>query len=132
MYIYTCFCRSHSFVLHYPQEPNEVFSNSKGFRIYIGNAFHAQDVAILQQKGITYVVNMAARHCQTGEDFYGDGIQCLMIYAEDIEEYDLSQHFSEVSEFMDTAHENNAGVLVHCMAGVSRSVTVTIAYLMKW
>jgi hypothetical protein len=34
------------------------------------------------------------------------------------------------SEFADEARSKNVGVLVHCLAGVSRSVTFTLAYLM--
>lgn len=33
--------------------------------------------------------------------------------------------------FTDEARENENGVLVHCLAGISRSVTVTVAYLMQ-
>ena len=33
--------------------------------------------------------------------------------------------------FLDEARNNNKGVLVHCLAGISRSVTVTVAYLMS-
>lgn len=32
---------------------------------------------------------------------------------------------------LDEALSQNCGVLVHCLAGVSRSVTVTVAYLMQ-
>lgn len=32
--------------------------------------------------------------------------------------------------FTDEARKNGKGVLVHCLAGISRSVTVTVAYLM--
>lgn len=33
--------------------------------------------------------------------------------------------------FPDEARGKNCGVLVHCLAGISRSVTVTVAYLMQ-
>lgn len=39
----------------------------------------------------------------------------------------LSLSFSSIDE----ARGKNCGVLVHCLAGISRSVTVTVAYLMQ-
>ena len=109
-----------------------MFSKDNGFKIYVGGMPHAQDVEMLRRKGITHVVNMAGRNCPTNQDFYGEDFKCLVVMAEDVEEYDLSQHFTEVSEFLETAEKDGASVLVHCVAGVSRSVTVTVAYLMKW
>ena len=109
-----------------------MYSDDTGFRLYIGSAMHAQNISLLKDTDISYIVNMAAGTLYTGDEFYGEGFHCLMISAEDMEEYDLSQHFNEVSEFIEEARMGGAGTLVHCMAGVSRSVTATVAYLMKW
>lgn len=46
---------------------------------------------------------------------------------------DISVHFEECFEFIRTAlsQDPNNVILIHCFAGVSRSATVTIAYLMQ-
>ncbi|KAJ8782103.1 hypothetical protein J1605_010433 [Eschrichtius robustus] len=40
-------------------------------------------------------------------------------------------HAGPLCPYLDEALSQNCGVLVHCLAGVSRSVTVTVAYLMQ-
>jgi len=43
----------------------------------------------------------------------------------------ISQYFNETNQFIDEALKiENNNVLVHCHAGVSRSATICIAYLM--
>jgi len=49
----------------------------------------------------------------------------------DSNQEDIGQHFDEAIQFIDEAREQGSGVLVHCHAGVSRSATVTVAYIMK-
>ncbi len=58
-------------------------------------------------------------------------VEYLYIPAVDHESFDLSYYFEESNKFI---HEERkrTNVLVHCMAGISRSVTLVIAYMMKY
>ena len=55
----------------------------------------------------------------------------LKLYAEDDENFDLKQYFPITFRFIDLHIKNKRNVLVHCRAGVSRSVTVVLNYLMN-
>ena len=43
----------------------------------------------------------------------------------------LKKHFDRMSQFLDSVIAANGKVLVHCYAGVSRSATTVIQYLMR-
>ncbi|XP_028674961.1 dual specificity protein phosphatase 3 [Erpetoichthys calabaricus] len=131
------------------QELNELLSNGSGFyslpsqhcnevypRIYVGNAFVAQNVMRLQRLGVTHILNAAEgnsfMHVNTNADFYaGTGICYHGIKANDTEHFDLSAFFEEAADFIDKALAHKEGrVYVHCREGYSRSPTLVIAYLM--
>ena len=50
----------------------------------------------------------------------------------DHKEAQIKVHFEKALDFINTAVKNNTGVLVHCIAGVSRSSSCVIAYLMHY
>ena len=54
----------------------------------------------------------------------------LHIDLEDDECIDISQHFLQVINHVEAARKRGDCVLIHCAAGVSRSVTIMAAYLM--
>merc|ERR1712141_744253 len=60
------------------------------------------------------------------------GIIYKQLVADDNGLQNLRQFFEEAFEFIDLAKSNNSGVLVHCQAGISRSPTIAVAYLMKF
>ncbi|XP_006638242.1 dual specificity protein phosphatase 3 [Lepisosteus oculatus] len=131
------------------QELNELLSNGSGFyslptqhynevfpRIYVGNAFVAQNVMRLQRLGVTHILNAAEgnsfMHVNTSADFYaGTGITYHGMKANDTEHFNLSAFFEEGADFIDKALAQKDGrVYVHCREGYSRSPTLVIAYLM--
>lgn len=104
--------------------------------IFIGDEKTALELEGLKVLGVTHVLNAAegtVNSVRTGAGFYcGANIQYLGVEAEDKPTFDLSQHFSATTRFIHQAlnHPHNK-VLVHCVMGRSRSVTLVLAYLMK-
>jgi dual specificity MAP kinase phosphatase len=54
----------------------------------------------------------------------------LHISIDDSMEENISQHFRQVIDFVENARAKGQSVLIHCAAGISRSSTLVIAYLM--
>ncbi|XP_061078993.1 dual specificity protein phosphatase 3-like [Conger conger] len=133
------------------QQLNDLLSDGNGFyflptqhfnevypRIYVGNAFVAQNVMRLQKLGVTHILNAAEgnsfMHVNTSAEFYsGSGITYHGMKASDTDHFDLSVFFEEGADFMEKAlaHKDGKGkVFVHCREGYSRSPTLVIAFLM--
>lgn len=51
--------------------------------------------------------------------------------AADTPDQNLSQYFSTCNDFIHAARIRDGVVLIHCLAGMSRSVTVAVAYIMS-
>jgi dual specificity phosphatase 12 len=49
----------------------------------------------------------------------------------DVDEQNIIQYFDETNEFIQETYKAGGKILIHCQAGVSRSVTVLAACLMK-
>ncbi|TDH00572.1 hypothetical protein EPR50_G00189630 [Perca flavescens] len=97
--------------------------------LYLGNEHDAQDIHLLQRYNIGYILNVTTHlplfHYDTGLFIY------KRLPATDSNKQNLRQYFEEAFEFIEEAHQAGMGLLIHCQAGVSRSATIVIAYLMK-
>lgn len=125
-----------------PDAPTEIIAG-----LFLGNASHSEDLKSLQRYNIKYILNVTPdlpNHFENQCE-----IKYLQIPITDHGSQDLSMYFPAAIKFIGTyilsafsmfgtnrfsiseeARVNDSSVLVHCLAGVSRSVTVTLAYLM--
>ena len=86
------------------------------------------DLSTIKRLNIKYVLNATAQL----ENFHSSepGITYMKINVKDKTGVDLSEYFNQTTQFI---HEglSKGGVLVHCVAGASRSVTFVLCYLMS-
>ncbi|XP_055353778.1 dual specificity protein phosphatase 6-like [Paramacrobiotus metropolitanus] len=98
--------------------------------LYLGNAETAQDLNTLQEYNIRYILNVTPNLPNVFETKTELGFKYMQIPIQDCLGENLAAYFDDAIEFIEEAHRNQRGCLVHCRAGISRSVTVTVAYLM--
>eukprot|EP01017_Pseudomicrothorax_dubius_P047358 TRINITY_DN84_c0_g1_i2.p1 TRINITY_DN84_c0_g1~~TRINITY_DN84_c0_g1_i2.p1 ORF type:complete len:257 (+),score=36.72 TRINITY_DN84_c0_g1_i2:118-888(+) len=109
---------------------NLILEPSKGMgALYLGNLEAASNLALLHRHNIKSVLTVAGG---TRLSYRRDDVHYHeVIPADDIESYDLSRWFDRAIDFIDDNRRRGYNVLVHCFAGVSRSATIIIAYLMS-
>ncbi|XP_036744633.1 dual specificity protein phosphatase 22 isoform X3 [Manis pentadactyla] len=93
--------------------------------LYIGNFKDARDAEQLSKNKVTHILSVhdSARPML-------EGVKYLCIPAADSPSQNLTRHFKESIKFIHECRLRGEGCLVHCLAGVSRSVTLVIAYIM--
>ncbi|CAB3374155.1 Hypothetical predicted protein [Cloeon dipterum] len=96
--------------------------------LFLGNAANSEDSEALQRHRIQYILNVTPDLPNVFED--SGNIRYMQIPIADHWNQNLACFFPKAIEFIDEARNGQKGVLVHCLAGVSRSVTITVAYLM--
>lgn len=96
--------------------------------LFLGDANNAADLDVLEGKGIKYILNVTPNVPNNFET--NGGFKYLQIPIKDHWSQNLTNYFPQAITFIDEGRNHNYGVLVHCLAGISRSVTVTVAYLM--
>ncbi|KAL4659470.1 dual specificity protein phosphatase 6-like [Arapaima gigas] len=97
--------------------------------LYLGCAKDSTNLDVLEEYGIKYILNVTPNLPNLFEN--AGEFKYKQIPISDHWSQNLSQFFPEAIGFIDEARSQKCGVLVHCLAGISRSVTVTVAYLMQ-
>ncbi|XP_024025897.1 dual specificity protein phosphatase 1 [Morus notabilis] len=95
--------------------------------LFLGSLKAARNKEELKKLNITHILTVAnyIKPLYPNEFFY------KVINVPDSQDADIKQYFDECCNFIDEAKRSGGAVLVHCIVGKSRSVTVVVAYLMK-
>uniref|UniRef100_A0A803TIN0 Protein-serine/threonine phosphatase n=1 Tax=Anolis carolinensis TaxID=28377 RepID=A0A803TIN0_ANOCA len=93
--------------------------------LFLGSAHHAARRDMLDALGITALLNVSS---DCPNHFEGH-FQYKCIPVEDNHKTDISSWFMEAIEYIDSVKMCQGRVLVHCQAGISRSATICLAYL---
>ncbi|CAF0710705.1 unnamed protein product [Brachionus calyciflorus] len=97
-------------------------------RLYLSNDTAARNRELLTQYKITHILNLTVN---IPNKFEPD-IVYMKLTIFDMENQNIRQYFNETYEFIENAlKDKNNSVLVHCNAGISRSASFVIAYLLK-
>ncbi|KAF6292766.1 dual specificity phosphatase 12 [Rhinolophus ferrumequinum] len=95
--------------------------------LYLGGAAAVAEPGRLQGAGITAVLTVDSEE----PNLQLEGLRRLFVPVLDKPETDLLSHLDRCVAFVDQARAEGRAVLVHCHAGVSRSVAVMTAFIMK-
>jgi len=97
--------------------------------LFLGNMKDASDIEALSRLGIDHVLNVTA---VSPTYQMSSKITYKQLPAADNGYQNLKQYFDEAFEFIDKAKNCGGSVLIHCQAGVSRTPTIAVAYLIKY
>ncbi|XP_056130439.1 dual specificity protein phosphatase 14 [Lampris incognitus] len=96
-------------------------------RLYLSSLRAAVDASLVRRFNITCIINVT----ETEASRTLPGVEHVHIPVADSPASPLSGHFDQVADRIQSVGEHRGHTLVHCNAGVSRSSTLCIAYLMK-
>lgn len=108
-------------------DPIEIISG-----LYLGNSYHASQEDRLVRLGIFALLNVAELS-NAGSPLpraSSDSFCHMNLPIADSATSDISCNFPQAIEFIENVRSSGGKVLVHCLAGISRSPTICIAYLM--
>jgi len=99
--------------------------------LYLGGVDAVADTQCVVEQGIRAVV-CCLRDLEFPEKDFSKDIEYYRVDVEDISREPIELFFPEATKFIHSWVSREQPVLVHCRAGVSRSASVVMAYLMTY
>ena len=96
--------------------------------VYIGSFADAKNKQFLAAQRITHILSAAWELAPA----FPTKFEYFHVKMSDKPDFDLHKHLEVAVEFVHAAKEKGGRVLVHCYAGISRSASIVIAYLIKY
>ena len=109
---------------YYSKHLSEIIPNF----LYVSSYNATKNKSLLEKNKITHIINCAADFCENvfeSENKY----TYLSFYLKDHVLENIECIFYECIKFIENVKEKGGRVLVHCIQGISRSVTLVMAYL---
>ncbi|XP_047459735.1 dual specificity protein phosphatase 19-like [Mugil cephalus] len=95
--------------------------------LLLGSQDAAHDIDTLRRYKVSHVLNVA----YGVSNLLPDQMVYKTLQILDLPEMEITSYLQECGSFIDQAREQDGVVLVHCNAGVSRSASIVIGYLMS-
>lgn len=95
--------------------------------IYLGSDAVARNREILEENGITHVLNCVGFVCP---EYFKKDLTYKTLWLQDSPCEDITSILYDVFDYFEEVSEQGGRVFVHCYQGVSRSTSLVIAYLM--
>ena len=94
--------------------------------LYLGDLLCSQNKDLLLRMGVTHILTVAKDHPPK----FPSTFKYKVVKVLDLPSTNLKSKFAACITFIKEAMANGGKVFVHCFAGVSRSATIVVAYLM--
>lgn len=105
---------------------NKIYPDEIVPYLYCGSLRSAQSQMVYRKLDISYLLTVGRQLVPVPPE----GGKHKVIVVDDIPGADIRTSFKEAVDFIEESQKKKSGCLVHCFAGLSRSATTVIAYLM--
>ena len=100
-----------------------------GRGLYISGVGGVTNKQVLEHQNITHILNLAR---ELEDTVFPDFVSVRYEGLRDSEEEDLQKHLPELVKHIHQVIDGGGRIVVHCVAGVSRSASVCLAYKVRY